>query len=388
MTKKIILLTCCSLFLTAVRSQEPADTVIKVIPEPVSIQKQTGVFEFPGTVTIDCPQTPEVSPVEQLLYRRLETAAGIHINSGKSNAAQITLLLNKYNDTLLGEEGYRLTISSTAIHIAANRPAGLYYGVQTLLQLLPPAIESKDKSIGTRWQVPCVTITDYPRFAWRGLMLDVSRHFFTKEEVKQYIRQMAKYKFNLFHWHLTDDEGWRIQIKSLPRLTEIGAWKVKKTGYFGTFSKVTDTDKYDYGGYYTQEDIREIVQYAKEHFINILPEIDMPGHSMAAIASYAALSCTPGADKYHVYSGESDFMDWTDSSVVAHYDNTLCPIKPEVYDFVDKVFSEVAALFPFPYIHIGGDECIKTFWKINPGITALMQKEKMKNVEEVRVAGV
>jgi hexosaminidase len=247
-----------------------------------------------------------------------------------------------------------------------------------------PATGTIDQEDNNEIAIPCAVIMDYPRFAWRGLMLDVSRHFFTKQEVMDYIDEMSRYKYNMFHWHLTDDEGWRLQIKAYPRLTSVGAWNVKKIGYFGTFSPVTPEDKYDYGGFYTQDDIREVIEYAKEHFVNILPELDMPGHSMAAIASYPELSCTTGADKYHVRSGEKGFMDWTDSGIVAHYDNTLCPANPRVYEFLDTVFAEVASLFPFPYIHIGGDECAKTFWKINPAIKALMKREDLKNMDEVQ----
>ncbi|MFT4204013.1 MAG: family 20 glycosylhydrolase [Chitinophagaceae bacterium] len=382
MIQRTVFIVSLCFFLTSVYGQEDSGEAIKVIPEPVSVQRQAGWYLLPKTIAVKLPESPDALPVAQLLRQRLESSAGIHVSN--SGTPAIVLSLNKEKDTLLGNEGYRLDVTRASIHITANRAAGLYYGAQTLLQLMPPAIESPVSSAGTQYKLPCVSIVDYPRFAWRGLMLDVSRHFFTKEEVKKYIDQMARYKFNVFHWHLTDDEGWRIQIKSLPRLTEVGAWKVKKIGYFGTFSPISDTDKYNYGGYYTQDDIRGVVQYAKEHFIDILPEIDIPGHSMAAVASYPELSCTPGADKYHVRSGESGFMDWTDSGIVAHYDNTLCPTNPKVYEFLDKVFSEVSSLFPFPYIHIGGDECAKTFWKINPDIIALMKKEHMQNIEEVQ----
>ena len=162
--------------------------------------------------------------------------------------------------------------------------------MQTLLQLLPKEIESATLVKNVNWQIPAVEVTDYPRFGWRGLMFDVSRHFFTKDEVKKFIDDMVKYKYNLLHWHLTDDEGWRIQIKSLPKLTEVGAWNVKKVGYFGTFSKPLPDEPRNYGGFYTHEDIKEVVQYAKERFVNILPEVEMPGHSLAAVVSYPEIS--------------------------------------------------------------------------------------------------
>ena len=226
-------------------------------------------------------------------------------------------------------------------------------------------------------------ITDQPRFGWRGLMFDVSRHFFTKSDVKRYIDDMVKYKYNLLHLHLTDDEGWRIEIKSLPRLTEVGAWNVYKVGTFGNFSPPTPDEPRNFGGFYTQDDIRELVQYAKDRFVNILPEVDIPGHSLAAVVSYPELSCTPGADKYSVRSGER-FMDWTDSGNIAMVDNTLCPANEKVYEIYDKIFTEVAKLFPFEYIHMGGDECAKNFWEKSAAIKDLMKRENLKDMNEVQ----
>ena len=193
---------------------------------------------------------------------------------------------------------------------------------------------------------------------------------------------MVKYKFNMLHLHLTDDQGWRIQIKSLPKLTEVGAWRVDKTGTFGTFSPPAPDEPRKYGGFYTHEDIRELVAYARERFVNILPEIDVPGHSMAAIASYPELTCTPG--KYVVNSGEK-LMVWPPKG---HFyglaDNSLCPANEKVYEFMDKVFTEVAQLFPFGYIHMGGDETARNFWEKSEAIKALMKKEKLKNLDEVQ----
>jgi len=212
-------------------------------------------------------------------------------------------------------------------------------------------------------------------------MLDVARHFFTKDEVKAYIDQMSKYKFNLLHMHLADDEGWRVEIKSLPKLTQVGAWSVYRVGQFGGFPPPAPNDPRTYGGFYTQDDIKELVQYAKDRFINILPEIDVPGHSLAAIASYPELSCSGGVKNIGVSSGES-IKDW--STHTALYDDNLCPANENVYDFLDKVMTEVAQLFPFEYIHVGGDETFKTFWKSSDAITALMQKENLKTYEDVQ----
>jgi hexosaminidase len=191
-----------------------------------------------------------------------------------------------------------------------------------------------------------------------------------------------KYKFNVLHCNITDDQGWRIEIKSYPKLTSVGAWRVNKTGTFNTFSKPEPGEPRDYGGFYTQEDIKEVVQYAKERYVNILPEIDVPGHSLAAIAAYPELTCTPGT--YAVNSGEP-FMVWPPSG---HFygliDNALCPAKEKVYEFMDKVFGEVAQLFPFDYIHMGGDETARNFWEKSDAIKALMKKEKLKDLDEVQ----
>ncbi|HVF81150.1 MAG TPA: family 20 glycosylhydrolase, partial [Flavisolibacter sp.] len=285
---------------------------------------------------------------------------------------------------LIGAEGYQLSVTSNGVVIKANQPSGLFYGVQTLVQLFPAEIEATEQVTGKQWSAPAVEITDYPRFGWRGLMFDVARHFFTKAEVKKYIDNMVRYKYNILHLHLTDDEGWRIQIKSLPRLTEVGAWNVKKEGYFGTFSPPAANEPRTYGGFYTHDDIKEIVQYAADRFVNILPEVDVPGHSLATIASYPELSCTEGADKYVVRSGEQ-IMDWSRGAPpIALVDNTLCPANEKVYEFLDKVMTEVAQLFPFEYIHVGGDEAPHNYWQKNDQIKALMKKEGLKSMEQVQ----
>jgi len=372
---------CCCIF-SAVISQQKS---IALIPEPVQLVQKTGAFTFPKNINIAAANNTQVKYAARYLQGKLAKATGYTVNiAERTTAATVALLLNKTADKTLGKEGYKLFVTSKNISIQANDAAGLFYGVQTLLQLLPKEIESKSVVKNIKWTVPCVEVTDYPRFAWRGLMLDVSRHFFTKEEVKNFIDEMARYKFNLFHWHLVDDEGWRIEIKALPKLTEVGAWNVKRVGHFGDFKDIRDDEPRNNGGFYTQEDIKEVVQYAKEHFVEVLPEIEMPGHSMAAIASYPELSCTEGADKYKVISGEK-FIEWPETG---HFyglvDNTLCPANEKVYPFIDKVMTEVAPLFPFEYIHVGGDECIQNFWEKSDAVKALMQKENLKTMVEVQ----
>lgn len=371
-------------FLAAASYGQSESLPIAIIPQPVKVLPQSGVFTLPRNIIIEAPALPRVKQALNGLQQKLLLSDGYETAiKEKAPGAAIQLVILENKDTLIGNEGYYLSVKPASITIRANRPAGLFYGIQTLVQLFPPAIESKVPK-QQQWQAPCVEITDYPRFGWRGLMFDVSRHFFTKDEVKEFIDEMVSYKFNLLHWHLTDDEGWRIEIKSLPKLTEKGAWNVQKTGYFGQFSAPLPNEPRTYGGFYTQEDIKEIVQYAKERFVDILPEVDVPGHSLAAVASYPELSCTPGADKYQVRSGEA-IMDWSHGAPpIAKFDNTLCPANEKVYDFLDKVMTEIAALFPFEYIHVGGDECPKNFWEKSTAIKALMQKEGLKNMEEVQ----
>lgn len=351
---------------------------ISIIPEPVSVRPLNGKFVLTPATVISADGLSKNSA--EWLSKKLAGATGFApaVKASAGPKGSIRLLVKKQANA----EQYHLTATNDGIVITAGGEAGLFYGVQTLLQLLPAEIESSKKITGVQWAVPAVDIEDYPRFAWRGLMFDVSRHFFGKQEVKEFIDEMARYKYNLLHLHLTDDEGWRIEIKSYPKLTSVGAWNVKKTGTFGTFTPPADNEPRDYGGFFTQDDIRELVAYAKTRYVEILPEIDVPGHSMAAVASYPELSCTPGT--YRVNSGEK-FMEWPPSG---HFyglvDNTLCPANEQVYTFLDKVMGEMAELFPFGYIHMGGDETARNFWEKSEQIKGLMQKENLKDLNEVQ----
>ncbi len=355
---------------------------ISIIPQPAVLREGTGTFTIdPATAIVVGTSDPEARKVAEMLNVELKKAAGFSLNiENAPRKKSIQFLLSP--EEPLGNEGYRLAVSTEEISIFAPKPAGLFYGLQTLLQLMPKEIESKQVVKNISWTVPAVNISDRPRFGWRGLMLDVSRHFFTVDEVKAFIDDMARYKYNLMHFHLTDDQGWRLEIKSLPKLTEVGAWNVKKTGRFNYFTPPADNEPRDFGGFYTQEQMKELIKYAKDHYVDIMPEIDVPGHSLAAIASYPDLSCTPGT--YKVNSGDP-FMDWhNDGTFTARIDNTLCPANEKVYGFLDKVFTEVAALFPFEYIHMGGDECAKNFWEKSAEVKALMQREKLKDMHEVQ----
>ncbi|MGV8964306.1 MAG: beta-N-acetylhexosaminidase [Candidatus Saccharimonadaceae bacterium] len=381
---KKIMISLCFIVISAIMLGQKS-TNISIIPEPVSVVEKQGVFELNKNVIIKSNNQKETANAISILKEKLSIAAQCSfVENKKLESSIIELSLNKTKDKSLGEEGYSLSVTPQQVLIKANTPAGIFYGVQTLIQLLPAEIESLEAVKNIKWEIPVVEISDYPRVGWRGLMLDVSRHFFTVDEVKQYIDAMVRYKYNMLHWHLTDDEGWRIEIKSLPKLTEIGAWRVEKIGTFNEFSQPLPDEPKTYGGFYTQDDIREIIQYAKERFVDVMPEIDVPGHSLAAIASYPQLSCTEGADKYNVRAGEP-FMDWSQGAPpIAIIDNTLCPANEFVYDFMDKVLTEVAQLFPFEYIHTGGDEAPHNFWEKSPQVKALMKKEGLKTMPEVQ----
>ncbi|TDG35175.1 beta-N-acetylhexosaminidase [Pedobacter changchengzhani] len=362
-----------------------ATKAVSIIPEPVSLLMKPGAFKLPENVIIQAPKSVDLKESIDFLTNRITTATGKFV-SILNNAPHPTVkfILNTGNDPQLGNEGYRLNVNPTQIVIIANKPAGIFYGVQSLLQLFPAQIESKEIVQNFEWKLPCVDVVDYPKLGWRGLMFDVARHFFTKKEVKQYIDAMVKYKFNLLHLHLSDDEGWRIEIKGLPKLTEIGAWNVKKTGTFGDFIPPTADEPRTYGGFYTQDDIKELVQYAKDRFVNILPEIDVPGHSLAIIASYPELSCTPEAVNYKVRSGEK-IMDWSRGAPpLAMVDNTLCPANEKVYGFLDTVITQIAQLFPFEYIHMGGDEAPRNYWEKSDVIKQLMVREGLKTIPQVQ----
>jgi hexosaminidase len=356
----------------------------QIIPTPVKAEYGKGIFLISNTSSIGVPsKQPAVAKTADYLATRLQTVRGFKPAVVESLQAPIQFILNAKADSRLGSEGYTLNVTPNNITVQANTPAGIFYGVQTILQLLPKEIEGKTAGRNVSWHLPVVTIVDYPRFAWRGIMLDVSRHFFPKEYVKNYIDQLARYKFNRLHWHLTDDNGWRVEIKSLPKLTEVGAWRVPRTGTFGNNEAPQPGEAPTYGGFYTQEDIKEVVQYAKERYIEILPEVDVPGHSMAAIAAYPELSVTK--DPNTKVNPGSNFSKWFGGGKFEMYiDNTLNPTDEKVYQFLDKVFTEVATLFPFEYIHMGGDECYKGYWERDANVQAFMKKNNLKNGEELQ----
>lgn len=375
---KKLLVLFLFLSVTAVYGQK---NTISIIPQPVDVQQAAGSLKITGatTVTYDSPGALKVA---EIFVQKIRPATGLALKTSQGKTGIIQFNINKTPVQKLGKEGYTLAATTANIIISANEPAGLFYGMQTLLQLLPKEIESKSV-VKASWMVPAVKITDYPRFGWRGLMLDVSRHFFSKEDVKSYIDQMSRFKMNTFHWHLTDDNGWRVEIKSLPKLTEVGAWRVPRGGHFGDREQQKPGEAATDGGFYTQDDIKEVVKYAQDRFITIVPEVDVPGHSMAAIASYPELSCTKNPDT-KVNPG-TNFAEWySNGTYKMLVDNALNPSDEKVYEFLDKVFTELAALFPNQYIHVGGDECYKGYWSADDGCKALMAKLNTTNVEDLQ----
>lgn len=352
---------------------------INIIPEPYQLTKLQGTYTLPKIITINAPST--ANAIATTLSDKLKTTTGkaVVISKNKPN-----IDIQIINDANLGAEGYTLEVNEKGIQLKANTNAGLFFGWQTIQQLLPAAIYSNTLQANTNWTIPYVSIVDKPRFGWRGLMLDVSRHFFTKAEVLTFIDDMARYKFNRFHWHLTDDQGWRIEIKSLPKLTTVGAWRAERKGKWSNITTPAKEEPKTYGGFYTQEEIKEVVAYAKERSIEIIPEIDIPGHSLAMNTAYPFLSTTPNYP-FQVNAGD-EFMDWDglNGHVTARIDNSLDPSNETVYEYLDKIFGEIATLFPYEYIHMGGDENAKNNWEKSANVQALMKKEGLKNQNEVQ----
>ena len=346
-----------------------------VIPQPEKLERLDGAFSLSSSTQIFTD--PASFDTGDFLAARLRKATGYYLKtSGKTTGdleANITdgiLLTTKDADASLGAEGYELTVAPNRVVIRAPNQAGLFYGVQTLLQLLPPEVFSSNVVSGVKWEAPCVKITDHPRFAWRGMMLDVSRHFFNKQEVEEMLDVMALHKLNTFHWHLVDDNGWRIEIKKYPKLTSIGAWRAGVG--FGIKADATTAYGPDgqYGGFYTQDDIRQVVAYAEKLHITIIPEIEMPGHSLAALAAYPEYGTGKGPFVVPLKGGVNPGI--------------YSPANEETFQFLDDVLTEVFALFPSKYIHIGGDEVPKGPWKNDEACQALMKREGLKNEEELQ----
>lgn len=308
---------------------------INIIPMPQSLTVQDGTFRVNNSTSISA-KTSEAKTVAEYFAMKMRRSTGYDIPVGESG----NIKLNIDPSMEINAEGYRLNVTGSEVNIEAKTTQGLFYGLQSFMQLLPAEIESPEKVNGIAWTAQSVSITDEPRFGYRGLMIDPCRHFMTVDEIKKQLDVMALFKMNRMHWHLTEDQGWRIEIKKYPKLTEVGSKRIEGEGYeYGPF-------------FYTQEDIKEVVKYASERFITIIPEIELPGHELAAISAYPELSCKGQPISPRIIWGVEDVV--------------MCAGKELPFEFMENVIAEVAQLFPGEYLHIGGDECPKTSWKNCP----------------------
>ena len=357
MKKVINIIALALLFASCSMKAKESETTINVIPYPQSVEVGKGTFKGAGA-NFNCDQAIDAKSQEIIK----EFADKITFVSGRICSYATPMGLDKdydkvkgfifLNDASLAEEEYSIAVSKINCIVRASSYNGFLYAVQTLKQLTSVSIFGEDPDPAEKFLFPCVKIQDKPRFGYRGMHLDCSRHFFSVEEVKKYLDIMAVYKLNRFHWHLTDDQGWRVEIKKYPKLTEIGAFRN------GTVIKKDwgSNDGIRYGGYYTQEQMKDIVAYAGKLGIVVIPEIDLPGHMMGALAGYPELGCTGGP--YEV---------WTRWGIS---DQVLCPGKDGMFTFLEDVFTELMDIFPSEYIHIGGDECPKTEWEKCPACQA------------------
>ena len=352
--KKLLATFCAGMALCFLAScAEPQGEVksynqgINIIPTPQSLVQQDGFFRLNSHTAI-AAVSPEAKTIAEFFAAKMRTSTGLDIQVAEKG--NILLSLDSSLD-VPNDEGYSLEVSKDAVKVVAKTTQGLFYGMQSFLQLLPAEIESPSKVNGIAWQAPAVSIKDAPRFGYRGIMLDPCRHFMPAENVKKYIDVLSLFKINRIHWHLTDDQGWRIEIKKYPKLTEIG-------------SKRIDGEGTEYGGYYTQEEIKDIVKYAADHFITVVPELELPGHEMAAIAAYPNLSCKGEPGTPRIIWGVEDIV--------------MCPGKEDMFTFLQDVIDEMVPLFPSEYFPIGGDECPKTSWKNCPLCQKRIKAEGLK----------
>ncbi len=356
----------------------PASPFCPVIPRPANASWRDGQFEINADTVIAAGEQLETKACQ--LAEMLKQAAGfdLQVASAAAPARNVVLLQLDDGAANLGDEGYSLTITSDRIIIRAPASTGIYYGAQTLRQLVLANATHPSYYIPGQDQkgnhqplpIPALEIEDKPRFAWRHLHLDVSRHFFTKEEIEHFLEVMAAHKFNIFHWHLVDDHGWRIEIKRYPKLTGQGAWR-EALG-FGLDPGASRNYRADgmYGGFYTQEELREIVAYAAERHITIVPEIELPGHSAAALHAYPEFHCTGAPPDTGNRAGV--------------FRGVYCAGKEETFAFLENVFSEVLSVFPGAFIHIGGDEVPKDNWKVCPACQARMKSEGLNDEDELQ----
>ena len=344
--------------------------VYAIIPAPVSIREKPGNFALNKNAKIILSAlTDENRLAADFLAGLVKNPTGLVLPVIQGNKAVSGSVFMSIDTSVANTEGYTLKVTSKKIEIKARTAVGLFYAVQTIRQLLPPGVEKDSIVNNLTLKVPCCEIADAPRFGYRGMHLDVGRHMFPVEYIKRYIDMIALHKMNTFHWHLTEDQGWRIEIKKYPKLTEVGAFR-KETlvGHAGKKPEIYDGKPY--GGFYSQDEVRQIVAYAKSRFVTIIPEIEMPGHSLAALAAYPELACTKGP--FEVGKTWGIVKD------------VYCAGKEETFTFLEDVLTEVIDLFPGKYIHIGGDECPKDRWEKCPLCQKRIKEEGLKDTKELQ----
>lgn len=353
-----------------------------IIPKPLELTPLTGEFTIDKQTKILIPKgATEIRPLAEMLAERVAVSSGITLTIEESDISNSLVPANKtivfapfkeqvYNK-MLGDEDYILKADAKGIILAGATGKGEFYALQSLLQLLPPQIFSSSLEKSVKWTVPACTIFDRPRYGHRGSMLDVSRHFFPVSFIKRYIDLLALHKMNRFHWHLTDDQGWRIEIKKYPKLTEVGSKRKESMKGHYTEGKFDGTP---HGGFYTQEEIKDVIAYAQKKFVTIIPEIEMPGHALAALAAYPELGCTEKSLKGGPYEV---------TGIWGVHEDVFCPTET-TFRFLEDVLTEVIALFPSQYVHIGGDECPKTAWKQSKFCQDMMKKEGLKDEHELQ----
>lgn len=366
------LLFSCLLFPVVLQAQS-----LNIIPQPVEATVQKGKFLLnPSTVLV--LQDENLKPAADFLNSYLKTYYGFSLKTAKQAKTNCIRLGIKAFIKAPDKDGYNMIVTPKTVDISGDTYTGSFYAIQSLIQLLPL---QKKKAL----DITCCTISDYPRFKYRGLHLDVGRHFMPVEFVKKYIDFIALNKLNYFHWHLTEDQGWRIEIKKYPLLTAIGS---KRNGTIIGRYPGTGNDNQPYEGYYTQEQIKDVVKYAADRYITIIPEIEMPGHSSAAIAAYPYLSCFPQESTFSYYPKNCVWSGDTSGKKVQQtwgvFSDVFCAGKDSTFDFLENVLDEVMALFPSPYIHIGGDECPKDNWNRCPLCLKRMQKKGLKDAHELQ----
>lgn len=367
----LLCLTACH---TPIKEVVFTENDLNIIPQPQSVVLGKGHFQFTQETVFVID--PVLMPARLPFLKQFERASGFKFAIQKAAILTNSVVID--TDKSLPKEGYTLAVTPQQISIKAADYNGALYALQTLRQLLPNEVESSEL-VKRDWLVPAVTITDTPQYQWRGLMLDVSRHFFPKEYILKTLDRMAMLKLNTFHFHLVDNEGWRIEIKKYPKLTEVGAWRVdqedklwdeRTTNPANAFANPATAPK-KYGGFYTQEDIKEIVAYATARGITVIPEIEMPAHAMSAIAAYPELSC------HKRPIGVPSGAVWPITDI-------YCAGQEETFDFIEEVLTEVLALFPSQYIHVGGDEATHTEWERCPKCQLRMKEHQLKNVHQLQ----